>query len=535
MSIKLGATADNWTAKVTNPNGQVSNVVAFSVQTSATSPVLSVSPTNAVVSAASGVNSLNVSNAGTGTFTYSATVTAGSSWLSITSGATGGNSGVISVAYSANPGAQRSGTIQVAAAGASGSPATVTITQNSNSFTQPLGVDVSQWNGTVDWTKVRNEGGKTFAYIRATAGKNTTDANFNTVGGQRNIVAAHDAGLVVGAYHFAYPQYFTAHDKAQKFLSVAGSYIGFGYLPPVLDIEDSEDDSSFPYRMGSAALSQWIRDWCAEVEQATGVPGRKVILYTTRWYIASYFQSDLNAHPLWVATYPTDPQTDPGSLLPWSTWQFQQSRTNPTTQHTTNDQGGRCPGITGGTGYADLDSFNGDLIAMTNIQGGQIGSTINSVSFTPSTGSLGSFGQTLPVQATVNYSFTTAGYLQVWLYDSGFATSQKFGQYIPAAQAGNAAISGFNLTNNSVGPHDYTAYAQFRPGATTGPLSTDNVSDVYNSSTYTVNWQTTTTQSFAVGSRVRANGNIYVRSVPPALVRLGSSAYTYDQYNGAYG
>jgi GH25 family lysozyme M1 (1,4-beta-N-acetylmuramidase) len=185
-----------------------------------------------------------------------------------------------------------------------------------------LGVDVSGYDGTVDWNQVRNVGGKAFAFIHSTSGVNTTDKNFAV-----NAAAARDAGLLVGAYHFAYPQYFTAHQEAQKFLSVAGAYIGAGYLPPVLDVEDSKSDNSYPYLMGAAALSQWIRDWCSEVEQATGVPGRRVILYTIRWYPRNnYFQSDLNQHPFWVATYPTDPTTDPGNIAPWTTWTFQQYR-----------------------------------------------------------------------------------------------------------------------------------------------------------------------------------------------------------------
>jgi hypothetical protein len=81
------------------------------------------------VSAAAGSTNFSVSNSGTGTLSYSATVASGSSWLSIASGATGGNSGTINVSYSTNAGAQRSGTIQITASGASGSPATVTVTQ----------------------------------------------------------------------------------------------------------------------------------------------------------------------------------------------------------------------------------------------------------------------------------------------------------------------------------------------------------------------------------------------------------------------
>jgi hypothetical protein len=97
--------------------------------TNSVAPVLSVTPTNAPVSAAAGSTNFSVSNSGTGTLSYSAAVTSGSSWLSIASGATGGNSGTIAVSYASNNGGQRAGTIQITANGASGSPATVTVTQ----------------------------------------------------------------------------------------------------------------------------------------------------------------------------------------------------------------------------------------------------------------------------------------------------------------------------------------------------------------------------------------------------------------------
>jgi murein DD-endopeptidase MepM/ murein hydrolase activator NlpD/GH25 family lysozyme M1 (1,4-beta-N-acetylmuramidase) len=267
---------------------------------------------------------------------------------------------------------------------------------------QVLGVDVSFNNGTVDWNMVRNAGGKTFALIHATGGVNTTDLTFAA-----NVAGARSAGLLVGAYHFAYPEYFTAHEEAQKFLSVAAAYIGAGYLPPILDIEDSPSENSYPYRMGKAALSQWIRDWSSEVEQATGVAGRKVILYAFRWYLNNYcaggcFETDLNQHPLWVATYPADPATDPGNIGPWSTWTFQQYRTDPATQGTSANLGGTCPGI---TGYADLDSFNGDLTALNALGG-------TSVDGTPPTISLfnvSPFTTTLAQPFTINYTVSDSG------------------------------------------------------------------------------------------------------------------------------
>ena len=92
--------------------------------------VLSVSPATQNVSKDGGTTTLAVSNTGSGTMAWTASVTSGSDWLSITSGASGTNSGTITCAFTANTGAaNRTGVIRVTATGASGSPVDVTVTQ----------------------------------------------------------------------------------------------------------------------------------------------------------------------------------------------------------------------------------------------------------------------------------------------------------------------------------------------------------------------------------------------------------------------
>ncbi len=95
-----------------------------------TQPVLSVSPSNQDVPATAGATSFVVSNTGTGTMSYTAEVTSGSGWLTITGGGSGGNEGTINVSFTQNPeSTQRIGSITITAPGATGSPAQVTVTQ----------------------------------------------------------------------------------------------------------------------------------------------------------------------------------------------------------------------------------------------------------------------------------------------------------------------------------------------------------------------------------------------------------------------
>ena len=127
--VDIGGHAGLWVAE-NNPD--------FTVQIAA-QPVLSVSPaTPPTQPASAGSLTLNVLNTGGGTMSYSAAVTSGSSWLSIYSGASGGNSGTMGVSYTANPGTARAGTIVVTASGASGSPATITVNQAASGGTTVL-------------------------------------------------------------------------------------------------------------------------------------------------------------------------------------------------------------------------------------------------------------------------------------------------------------------------------------------------------------------------------------------------------------
>ena len=99
------------------------------------------------------------------------------------------------------------------------------------------GIDVSKYQGDIDWEQVRDSG-VAFAFIKATEGGDKTDAKF-----QYNWAAAKAAGVPRGAYHFVYwcrqPQ-----EEIQNFASVVP--VEPDALPPVLDVEPTGwTDASF--------------------------------------------------------------------------------------------------------------------------------------------------------------------------------------------------------------------------------------------------------------------------------------------------
>jgi hypothetical protein len=80
-----------------------------------------------------GSTAFSVSNTGTGTMPWTASVISGSEWLTITSGSSGSNSGTITCGYTGNTGTtSRTATIRVTGDGATGSPTDITVTQAAN-------------------------------------------------------------------------------------------------------------------------------------------------------------------------------------------------------------------------------------------------------------------------------------------------------------------------------------------------------------------------------------------------------------------
>src|SRR5436305_498109 len=193
----------------------------------------------------------------------------------------------------------------------------------SASFANVRGLDVSHYQGTIDWDLVA-QAGMTFAFIKATDGVTSFDPQFET-----NWNGANAAGLLRGAYHFYEPG-SDPHQQAASFLSVVQP--SPGELPPVLDVEMPGEAS---------AIISGIEVWLTTVEQALG---KTPILYTNPSFWAGLGTSSFGRFPLWIAEYGvTSPKIPEG----WSTWTFWQDSDN-----------GSVPGI---ATPVDLDFFQGTL------------------------------------------------------------------------------------------------------------------------------------------------------------------------------
>jgi lysozyme len=196
------------------------------------------------------------------------------------------------------------------------------------------GIDVSHWQGVIDWGKVR-AAGKRFAYIKASQDTDFVDARYAT-----NRAQAKAAGLYVGAYHFAEPSGAAGDAVAEADHFVATAAFVKGELLPVLDLENAGG-------LSSTALVNWTKAFLGRVYETTGVRGViyvspnfwKTRLDDTQWFADNGYQILWIAH--WTTGSPTVPAADWGGKS-WTFWQY--------TSY------GTVPGI---SGRVDLDRYRG--------------------------------------------------------------------------------------------------------------------------------------------------------------------------------
>jgi lysozyme len=173
------------------------------------------------------------------------------------------------------------------------------------------GIDVSSNNGHVDWAQVA-QAGFTFAYARATLGKESNDDTFEA---NRRGAKAH--GIRFGAYHLPYPGNSSAKQQAEHFLRVARPRPGD--LLPAIDIENKTPTDKGEARFSRDDLVAWFRQRLAAVEAKIGA---KPIIYTNpSWWSSRLQGAALSGHPLWLAHYTERKPTIPHPWKGYAIWQ----------------------------------------------------------------------------------------------------------------------------------------------------------------------------------------------------------------------
>lgn len=202
------------------------------------------------------------------------------------------------------------------------------------------GVDVSRWQGNVNWGKLRAQGAN-FAYIKATDGGDHLDPMF-----MKNWRDADAAGLKRGAYHFFY-WCRTAGEQADWFIRNVPRMPGA--LPPVIDVEWN-GESSCKRRPSREKVVEKMQVFMDKLERHYG---QRPIIYTAPDFYRDNLRGEFLDYPFWlraVAQHPS--KVYPGRK--WLFWQYSGS--------------GLSHGV---TGRIDLNVFHGDERQWRAWAGGQ--------------------------------------------------------------------------------------------------------------------------------------------------------------------
>lgn len=206
------------------------------------------------------------------------------------------------------------------------------------------GIDVSKWQGAVDWEKVK-EAGVEFAMLRAGYGQGNIDPQF-----ERNALECTRLGIPFGVYWFSYA--YTAEMAAQeaKFCMDAVAKYKLSY-PMAFDFEyDSVDYAS---EKGVAVTKQlasaMARAFCSAVKDGGYYP----MIYANPNYLSAYFDSDIpKEYDIWLAKWPSNPDPAQEPAQAGGMWQYSSS--------------GSVNGI---SGRVDLDAAYKDYPALTGEAG----------------------------------------------------------------------------------------------------------------------------------------------------------------------
>lgn len=163
------------------------------------------------------------------------------------------------------------------------------------------GIDVSHYQGSINWREVAKERNILYAYIKATEGTNLVDNTYHT-----NLRGARKAGLRVGAYHFFNPN-ANAREQFRNFSTVVK--LKEQDLIPIIDIE----------HRGKSPLPEFrnrLKQFLQMVERHYGV---RPILYTSRDFYNKYLSGPFTHYKYMIARYHPDiPQLcDNAAFVMW--------------------------------------------------------------------------------------------------------------------------------------------------------------------------------------------------------------------------
>lgn len=206
---------------------------------------------------------------------------------------------------------------------------TVTLSRRAREEYPVRGVDVSSYQGYIDWSEIEDSD-IDFAFIKATEGSSYHDKMFSD-----NIENIQHTDIAAGAYHF---MSFESEGKSQaeNFISVVEPEKIV--LPPVIDLELYGEYNDKP--PSTSHVRQILDELIEELYEAYG---KMPIIYTNRRAYSLYVSGEYEECDIWICDLVKKPALPDGKE--WTFWQY---------SHT-----GKLPGYDGEEEHIDLNVFAG--------------------------------------------------------------------------------------------------------------------------------------------------------------------------------
>ena len=190
------------------------------------------------------------------------------------------------------------------------------------------GIDVSSWQGNIDFNQVKNSG-ISIVYIKVSEGFYSIDPYF-----EQNYIGAKNAGLKVGFYH-----YVTAKSVEDAVRQANFFVSNISNKNP--DCKLAMDFESF----GSLSKDSINEIALAFISTVENLSRKDAIVYGNAYTATNIFDSRLSKYPLWVAQYEVSSPTVYNNWNYWEGWQY-------------TDEG-EVPGI---SVYVDKNKFTPDIL-----------------------------------------------------------------------------------------------------------------------------------------------------------------------------
>ena len=193
------------------------------------------------------------------------------------------------------------------------------------------GVDVSEYQGEVDWDKIKEQN-IDFAFIKATEGSKGKDDSFD-----KNYEKLKNMDMLLGLYHF-FSFESLGEEQADNYIKVVGNIENDENLMlPIIDIE------YYSYYKKAKPDKEWVtKELQKMLEKLEKTYRVKPIIYTTMEFYKEYIESEFLEYDIWIRNILTKLKLENRE---WKFWQYTGR--------------GKLEGYNGEEKYIDLNVFNG--------------------------------------------------------------------------------------------------------------------------------------------------------------------------------